>query len=160
MIHTRKDDRRRMAGLRRVLAATGAAVAISMASGAHAEPSGPATLYKDPACGCCAAYADILQRSGYEVEVQDVGDINMVKRMAGVPPEHASCHTMVVDGYVVEGHVPLDVVAQLLDEKPDVKGISLPGMPLGSPGMNGPKQGPFEVRSFDRGADQGVYAVR
>lgn len=150
----------RKPGLRSWLAAAAAAFVTSLAATAHAEPTGPAALYKDPACGCCSAYAEHLQRGGFEVEVQNVGNVDLMKKMAGVPPELASCHTMVVGDYVVEGHVPLDVVTQMLDEKPDIRGISLPGMPLGSPGMNGPKEGPFEVRGFTRDGRHGVYAVR
>ena len=155
----KNDMTRRIRGIAGSLIVAGGTMVIA-ASGAQAEPAGKATLYKDPSCGCCTGYAEHLQRNGYDVEVQNVGNIEVTKKMAGVPDELASCHTMVIGGYVVEGHVPLDVVAQLLDEKPKVRGIALPGMPMGSPGMNGEKTEPFEIRAFGRDGSHDVYAVR
>lgn len=104
-----------------------------------------ATLYKDPNCGCCAEYAKVLQGEGFAVTVKETTALDALRRMAGVPDKLAACHTMTLGGYVVEGHVPVAAVRKLLGEKPAVRGIALPGMPLGSPGMNGPKEGPFVV---------------
>ncbi len=109
-----------------------------------------ATLYKDPDCGCCAEYAKHLQGQGFAVTVKETSALDALRRMAGVPPKLASCHTMTVGGYVVEGHVPVAAVRKLLAEKPDVRGIALPGMPLGSPGMNGQKEAPFVVYEIGR----------
>ncbi|MBM3565085.1 MAG: DUF411 domain-containing protein [Alphaproteobacteria bacterium] len=105
----------------------------------------PATLYKDPNCGCCTEYANILKTQGFDVTIKETTSLEALRRMAGVPDKMASCHTMMIGGYVVEGHVPVAAVRKLLAEKPAIRGISLPGMPLGSPGMNGPKEGPFVV---------------
>ncbi len=109
-----------------------------------------ATLYKDPNCGCCADYAQHLQGQGFAVTVKETTALEALRRMAGVPAKLASCHTMTIGGYVVEGHVPVAAVRKLLAEKPDVRGIALPGMPLGSPGMNGAKEGPFVVHEIGR----------
>lgn len=92
-------------------------------------------VYKSPTCGCCGAWIDHVRDSGFEVEVKDVYDLDPIKASAGVPGEMESCHTAMIDGYVVEGHVPASDIKRLLAEKPDVKGIAVPGMPIGSPGM-------------------------
>ena len=117
-----------------------------------------ATVYKDPGCGCCNEYIAYLQQHGFDVTAINTRNLDQVKRQHGVPPGFESCHTVLVGGYVVEGHVPVGVVNRLLAEKPAVKGISLPGMPLGSPGMNGPKSGPFVIYSFSE-QGQRVYAT-
>ena len=117
-----------------------------------------ATLYKDPQCGCCEAYADHLQAEGFMVAVQDTEDLSATKERHGVPAGYEGCHTVLIDGYVVEGHVPVGVIERLLAERPDVRGISLPGMPLGSPGMSGTKSEPFTIHAFGKG-EPTVYAV-
>jgi len=105
-------------------------------------------LYHNPGCMCCERYAEYLNEAGYEVEVLDTNDMAGVNREHGVPPNLASCHTMLIGDYVVVGHVPADVVDKLLSEQPDIRGISLPGMPLGSPGMGGEKREPFVIRNL------------
>jgi len=117
-----------------------------------------ATLYKDPGCGCCADYARHLERQGFAVQVVDTPDLAAVKAKHAVPADLEGCHTLLVGGYVVEGHVPVAVLQKLLAEKPAIRGIALPGMPTGSPGMGGPKTGPFVVRVIGDGPAQ-VYAV-
>jgi len=107
-----------------------------------------ATLFRNPACGCCEAYADYLRANGFEVNVIDNRNMTLIRRRLGVPENLEACHTTVVGGYVVEGHVPLSALRRLLAEKPAIKGISLPGMPAGSPGMSGAKEAPFEVLSL------------
>jgi hypothetical protein len=125
-----------------------------------ADRGGPATLYKDPDCGCCSGYADHLRKSGFEVSIVETRDLAPIKQRYGVPPDLEGCHTTVVGGYAVEGHVPIAVVRRLLAEKPPIKGISLPGMPVGSPGMGGEKQAPFTILSFsESGPPHQVYAV-
>ena len=114
-------------------------------SGAIAEELTKATVYKDPNCGCCHNYVSYLRENGFEVEVIDIGDLSSIKQSHGVPEDLAGCHSTLVGGYVVEGHVPVGIVKRLLQEKPAIRGISLPGMPLGSPGMDGVKEGPFVV---------------
>lgn len=98
-----------------------------------------AVVYKSPTCGCCKGWAAYLQRNGYKVTVIDRDDMDQVKNDMGVPEEMRSCHTAKIDGYVVEGHVPLEAIDKLLAEKPRAMGIAAPGMPSGSPGMDGPK---------------------
>lgn len=109
------------------------------------------TVYRDPSCGCCKAWAAIARQSGYQVDVIDDPNMPARKRQLGVPEELASCHTAVVGGYVVEGHVPLDDVKRMVSTKPAIKGIAVPGMPRGSPGMevsDGSKD-EFQVLAFD-----------
>ncbi|QKQ98380.1 hypothetical protein GKQ38_02525 [Candidatus Nanohaloarchaea archaeon] len=109
-----------------------------------------AVVYKSPSCGCCGAWAQYAERRGINVEVNAVGNLNQIKEKYGVPEGKQACHTTVLkeSGYVVEGHVPTRAINKLLTEKPDVQGIGLPGMPKGSPGMPGPKQGDWKIYSF------------
>ena len=108
----------------------------------------PMTVHKSPLCDCCGEYIAILRQRGADVTVIDSQDTAGVKQGLGVPMSAWSCHTTVVEGYSVEGHVPLEAIERLLDERPEVDGIALPGMPPGSPGMNGIKAAPFEVVAF------------
>jgi hypothetical protein len=108
------------------------------------------TMYKDPSCGCCGKWADAARSAGFDVSIVPTPDVHAVKAKLGVPDELVSCHTTIAGKYVVEGHVPLDAVKRLLQQRPNIKGIAVPGMPLGSPGMevpSGAKQ-PFEVFAF------------
>lgn len=109
-------------------------------------------VYRDPSCGCCEAWAEVARNAGYQVNVVDHPDMPAIKRQYGVPASLLSCHTSIVGGYAVEGHVPLGDVQRLLARRPaQVKGIAVAGMPLGSPGMEAPdgaKQD-FEVMAFD-----------
>ena len=132
---------------------------IALSSGrAGAEQPYSATLYKNPQCGCCETYADYLRENGFEVTVKPTHDLPLMKRQYGVPGELEGCHTTLVDGYVVEGHVPVNTLLRMLAEKPDIKGISLPGMPAGSPGMFGEKSGPFTIYEIGDGPSK-VYGV-
>jgi len=106
---------------------------------ATADHMPTATVYKHPQCGCCTGYADHLEAAGYHVKVKSTEDIDQVKRLLGVHPELESCHSTVIGNYVIEGHVPLEDLDRFLKEKPKVRGISLPGMPTGTPGMPGPR---------------------
>lgn len=117
-----------------------------------------ATLYKNPSCGCCEDYADYLRKGGYEVTVVPTHDLDKVKRDHHVPEALEGCHTTLVGGYVVEGHVPLKTLNRLLSEKPKITGISLPGMPQGSPGMSGKKTEPFKIYEIGMRKQQ-VYAT-
>ncbi|MDP6787865.1 MAG: DUF411 domain-containing protein [Rhodospirillales bacterium] len=109
-------------------------------------------VFKSPLCGCCGGYVEHLRANGFRVNVKSMDDVTPVKERLGVPDDLWSCHTSLVGGYVVEGHVPLVAVRRLLAEKPAVKGIALPGMPDGSPGMPGPKSEPFVIQAFGAGA--------
>jgi hypothetical protein len=131
-------------------------VALLLPAGARAEGK-VATLYKNPQCGCCESYADYLRENGYEVKVVATHDLTLIKRKHGVPEPLDGCHTMLIDRYVVEGHVPVKSLERLLSKRPDIDGISLPGMPLGSPGMNGEKQGPFLIQQFADGETKLFY---
>lgn len=118
-------------------------------------------VHRDPNCGCCESWAALARRQGYVVTVQNEADMAAVKGRLGVPAQLASCHTTVVGDYVFEGHVPFEEVARLLAERPDnIRGLAVPGMPAGSPGMEVPDGTvqPFEVIAFDRTGSTSVYA--
>lgn len=116
-------------------------------------PAAAMVVYRDPSCGCCEAWAELARKAGYSVTLKDEPDMAAIKRKYAVPEELASCHTAVVAGYAIEGHVPLEDVARLLRERPaNLAGIAVPGMPRGAPGMempDGPKDA-FQVSAFDR----------
>jgi hypothetical protein len=118
------------------------------------------TVYKSPTCGCCAKWVEHVKKAGFPVTVKDVPNVGEVKVANGVPPELASCHTALVGGYVVEGHVPADVIQKLLKEKPSVAGIAVAGMPMGSPGMEGSASDHYDVVAFDKTGKQHVFASR
>jgi hypothetical protein len=119
-----------------------------------------ATLYKDPQCDCCEGYAAYLRQNGFDVDIKPTNDLAEISSKAGVPPELEGCHTMFVEGYVVDGHVPVNVVRRLLAEKPAIAGITLPGMPAGSPGMGGKKTGTFTIYAVTKnGKAPTVYAT-
>tara|TARA_Y100001968_G_scaffold220505_1_gene203369 strand:- start:340 stop:780 length:441 start_codon:yes stop_codon:yes gene_type:complete len=107
-----------------------------------------ARLYHNPGCMCCEQYADYLNAKGYEVDVLDTDDMAALNEKHGVEPALSSCHTTLIGDYVVVGHVPEPVVAKLLREEPDIRGIALPGMPSGSPGMPGKKSEPFVIKTL------------
>lgn len=120
-----------------VVAGAGGAIGWNI-FGAAPTASGPAvTVWKSPTCGCCGEWVSYMRRKGYAVAVHVVDDPYEIKQRLGVPDELWSCHTALIDGYVVEGHVPEMAIVKLLAERPALKGIALPGMPEGSPGMDG-----------------------
>lgn len=108
-------------------------------------------MYASPTCGCCAEYASYLQSNGHDVEVEHVDDLPAIKSRYGIPAEAESCHTTLLEGYVVEGHVPVEAIDKLLAERPQIDAIALPEMPAGSPGMPGPKTSPFEILAITGG---------
>lgn len=113
----------------------------------QSEASTVMVVYKDPNCGCCAKWIDHIVAAGIEVEVRDTRDMNTVKLQNGVGRNLTSCHTGLIDGYVVEGHVPAEDVLRMLEERPEIRGLAVPGMPIGSPGM---EQGaPADYDSYD-----------
>jgi hypothetical protein len=128
----------------------------SLGAGAQERPQ--ATLYKSPSCSCCESHADHLRSHGYPVAVREVDNLSLLRKQLGVPRAFEGCHSIVVGGYVVEGHVPATVIDRLLSERPAIAGISLPGMPQGSPGMSGQKRAPFEIFEISQGAPK-VYAT-
>ena len=90
-----------------------------------------ALVYKTPSCGCCNGWIEHLEAAGFEVDARNIRDLMSIKRDAGVPVQLSSCHTALIDGYVVEGHVPIEQVQRMLAERPDIAGIAVPGMPTG-----------------------------
>lgn len=115
------------------------------------KPGMPMLVYRNPDCGCCEAWADIARAGGYAVTIENSADMAAVKTRYGVPDALASCHTAVIGGYAIEGHVPMRHVAKLLQLQPrDIRGIAVAGMPRGSPGMEMPdgSSDPFEVMAF------------
>ena len=146
--------------MRRVTLRIGTALALIAAPlPALAEPI-HAVLYKNPQCSCCEGYAAYLQQNGFQVDVKPTNDLAEISSKAGVPAELEGCHTMFVEGYVVDGLVPVDVIQKLLKEKPAIAGITLPGMPAGAPGMAGTKTGPFTIYAVSKdGSAPTVYAV-
>lgn len=121
----------------------------------------PAKLYRNPNCGCCDHYADYLKQNGFEVEVVDNYDEVAMKEKHKIPEQLYGCHTMVAGPYVFEGLIPLESVEKVLEERPFIKGLSVPGMPMGAPGMPGPKREPLKVYSlaFQADAPLTVYAT-
>lgn len=115
------------------------------------------TVFKSPSCGCCAKWVDHLRGHGFKVQVHDRDDLDMVKRMLGIPEDLQSCHTATVDGYVVEGHVPAKAMQRLLSERPEVKGLAVPGMPAGSPGMEGPRAESYLIYGFEGNGERSVF---
>ena len=118
------------------------------------------TVYKDPSCGCCAIWVTHLEKAGFSATVSEAADMAAVKNQLGVPAALRSCHTGVVNGYAIEGHVPAADIQRLLKERPAVVGLAVPGMPIGSPGMEAPgmKPQPFDVIAFDKGGARRVFA--
>lgn len=133
----------------------------SSRSGLLSKPQSAAmTVYRDPGCGCCEEWAERAREAGYQVKVTNNSDMAAIKRQHGVPEELASCHTTLVRGYILEGHVPLDDVNRLLKERPaGIKGIAVAGMPRGSPGMEMPdgSRDPFHVMAFDASGKTSVF---
>ena len=134
---------------------------VSMAiasSPARAEEPRNATLFKDPQCSCCEGYADYLRGNGFGVKVVNTHDLALINEQHGVSTELQGCHVTIIDGYVVGGHVPVKIIKRLLSEKPAITGITLPGMPNGSPGMYGKKTEPFQIYEIGKGPKQ-IYAT-
>ena len=139
----------------------GAAVVLSLAPRDRAAEAAAGAeevlVYKSPACGCCEKWADHMREAGFSVRSENVLDLPAVKRREGVPLDLGSCHTAVVGGYVFEGHIPAHVIRDFLDAAPDLAGLAVPGMPIGSPGMEGPNPTPYDVIAFDAQGNRGVF---
>jgi len=115
-------------------------------------------VYKNPECGCCTKWVKYLQDNNYNVTIEHTRDVLAVKKRLGVPEKLAACHTAVIDGYVVEGHITHRDIKRLLLFRPDIKGIAVPGMPVGTPGMErGSAVQPYSVMSFDEQGNMGVF---
>jgi hypothetical protein len=123
---------------------TAAVALLLIGAVSYADPIA-VTMYKNPQCTCCDEYAKYLRQNGFNVTVTPTHNMSLISRQHGVPEKLAGCHSMLIGGYVVEGHVPVSAINKLLTERPNIRGISLPGMPEGSPGMTGRKTEPFTV---------------
>ena len=137
-----------------------AMLALTLTIEVNAQNAKRVDVWKDPFCGCCAKWIDQMKAAGFEMRVHDTQSLHAIKKKHGIPPRLQSCHTAKVGGYVVEGHVPIADVQRLLKQKPNVIGISVPGMPLGSPGMevsSGEKE-PYEVLTFDKEGVTSTFA--
>lgn len=116
--------------------------------GAVAADGAAVLVHKDPNCGCCSGWVRHLKEAGFAVKVDETTNLHVVRTRLGVPPDLAACHTAEVSGYVLEGHVPAAAVRQLLEKRPNAVGLSVPGMPVGSPGMEGGAPERYEVVLF------------
>ena len=148
-----------------VVLIAGVSAAVVSSQGAKSATAGKPSVavFKSPTCGCCAKWNEHMTNAGYTVNSSDRADMNAIKDEHRIPANLRSCHTALVSGYVVEGHVPADVVAKLLAERPaGVVGIAVPGMPAGSPGMESPDgfKTPYQVLAFTKDGQSRVYASK
>ncbi len=140
------------------LAAAGSAVLAERPEQARATE---VTVYKSPTCGCCGKWIDHMRAAGFQVKVVDLDDLTEIKQASGVPMRLRTCHTAVAGNYVIEGHVPADLVKKVLQDKPPAAGIAVPGMPIGSPGMEaGVQRDAYDVLLFMKDGKTSVYAKR
>lgn len=145
----------------RVIAGALAAALVSVSGPALAQRGGPTVqVYKSPTCGCCTNWVKHLQQHGFATEVTETDDVAAIKARHNIPAKVQSCHTAIVGGYVLEGHVPAADVRRLLKDKPAVVGLAVPGMPIGSPGMEVPNMNPqrYDVIAFDKQGQLKVFA--
>jgi hypothetical protein len=149
----------------RTLAIATAAVTLGLTTAAVRTPATIAdakkptiTVYKDPSCGCCKSWVEHLIKHGYRVDAKDTPNMTEIKRTLGVPDAITSCHTAMVNGYLIEGHVPAADIDRLLAKKPRIAGLAVPGMPMGSPGMEGPRNQAYKVLAFDKSGKTTVFA--
>jgi hypothetical protein len=138
------------------LALTTAAARISPPEEAAKKPI--ITVYKDPGCGCCKNWIEHLKKHGYRVDAKDSPNMTEIKHTLGVPDRLTACHTAMVNGYLIEGHVPAADIDRLLAQKPRIAGLAVPGMPMGSPGMEGGPAQRYQVLTFDKSGKTGVFA--
>jgi len=115
-------------------------------------------VYKSPTCNCCGKWVAHMRDAGFKVTTKNIDDLDGIKSFYGIAPALRSCHTAVVEGYLVEGHVPAADIKRLLQERPAVAGLAVPGMPMGSPGMEGEHQDPYNVLTFDKDGRTSIYA--
>ena len=140
-------------------AIVGGATAVFSSSAETVPNRGQATLYKNPQCECCEGYASYLRHNGFQVKVVPTNDLTVMGEKDGIPDSLQPCHISLIGGYVVGGHIPIEVINKLLLEKPQIAGITLPGMPEGTPGMPGKKLGPLQIYEFVKGRQPKVYAT-
>lgn len=144
---------------RNFISLAGGAVAFTALPALAANTLPPVDVFKNPSCGCCGAWVDHLKSAGFDVKVSMVEDTAVARRKYGLPDKFGSCHTAIVAGYVVEGHVPAHDVKKLLAMKPVAVGIAVPGMPVGSPGMEmGSRKDPYQVLLVDKQGRERVFS--
>ena len=136
----------------------GGATAVVPVSAGAAPSRGDVTLYKNPQCGCCEGYADYLRGNGFKVKSISTNDLTVMGQKYGIPDDMQPCHISLLGGYVVGGHIPMEVIDRLLSKKPKIVGITLPGMPEGTPGMPGNKPGPLDIYEIGSNPPK-VYAT-
>lgn len=145
---------------REVVASIGAAALLVAAAGARAEPAITLEVWKDPSCGCCKEWVSQMEANGFRAIVHDTGN-NAMRARLGIERRHGSCHTAVVGGYAIEGHVPAADVRRLLRDKPDAIGLAVPGMVVGTPGMDGPdydgRKNAFDVLLLAKDGSTRIY---
>jgi hypothetical protein len=143
--------------MRQIFAFTLALLVLGASVG-HGQTGTAVTMYKQVGCGCCSIWAEHLRKAGYKVSSMEMPDLDRVKTAYAVPRPLQTCHTALIDGYVVEGHVPLDAIQKLLKERPKIAGIGVAGMPVGSPGMEvGSRKDAYDVVAFDRDGKTSVF---
>lgn len=130
------------------------ALALPLAAGA-AQPV--IDVYKTATCGCCKGWVKHLEANGFTVKAHDVDNPSDYREKFGIPAQYGSCHTGRVNGYAIEGHVPAGDIKRLLAEKPKARGLAVPAMPMGSPGMEGPRKDPYDVLLVKDGGKTAVY---
>ena len=118
------------------------------------------TVYKTPTCGCCAKWVDHLEANGFRVKVVDLADVTPMKIRYGVPADLGSCHTALVSGYFVEGHVPAEEIHRMLETGEPIAGLAVPGMPMGSPGMEGFRSDPYDIVAVEKDGGRRIFASR
>ena len=135
-----------------------ALILLVLAGGARAQTPPVIEVYKSASCGCCSEWVKHLRANGFEVRAHDVEEPALYRRKLGVPERLGSCHTAKVGGYAIEGHVPAREIRRLLAERPKARGLAVPAMPLGSPGMEGPRRDPYDVLLIDARGETKVFA--
>lgn len=127
---------------------------------ANAESQFEIAVIKRPSCGCCTRWVEHLQSNGFKTNVKESGQLRSIRARLGVPTDLAACHTAQIDGYVIEGHVPADAIKRLLAERPEATGLAVPGMPIGSPGMEGGTPETYDVILFSKNRQQSFGRYR
>lgn len=142
---------------RTALMALASSAFILLSSAAAANPE--IEIFKSPSCGCCTKWADYLKDNGFDVKLKETENLNPIKMNARIPAGKGSCHTAFIDGYVIEGHVPAEDIKRLIEEKPDAQGLTVPGMPIGSPGMEmGARKDAYQVLIFQKDGSTEVFS--
>ena len=157
VVEVSREMRHTMMILRAMVAAA-LVLAAAVSANRLAAAGEKVEVWKSPTCGCCEMWVEHLRENGFEVVARDVDDLAMVKRMPGVPAHLQSCHTGKIGDYVIEGHVPAAAIERLLEQRPDIAGLAVPGMPAGSPGMPSATLERYQVLTFGDGASE-VFAT-